>query len=114
MLQNISTIREKSEVKDEDLDPYWTLVLYYNSLRAGGGQSSLRKNIPQMIRLFAQHSDSKPRELYSEKELTSRKTGEVSIAKEHLEFDLSSGKNVVDVVSTSNMFQVGIDMVDWD
>ena len=69
LLQNISTIREKSEVKDEDLDPYWTLVLYYNSLRElGGGQSSLRKNIPQMIGLFANHSGSKPRELYSEKE----------------------------------------------
>jgi len=112
LLQNISTLRQKTQVSDEHLDPYWSLVLYYNSLRElGGGQSSLRKNIPQMIRLFAGQSGSEARVLSSEKELTSRRTGEeLTQAKEHLDFTLQSGKDVVDVVSTSNMFQVGIDI----
>ena len=66
-----------------------------------------------MIRLFAQQSGVEAREIREDVELTSRKTGEqLREAKEKLEFILGNPEQnpVVDVVSTSNMFQVGIDI----
>ena len=87
-------------------------MLYYNSLRElGGGQSDLRKNIPQSIQLISNITDTDSRNLALDIELTSRKTAEqLREAKKAMEYSLGKDDKIVDVVSTSNMFQVGIDI----
>jgi len=108
LLQSGQAIRKK--FGDEISDPYWTLVAYYNSLRELGGlQSSLSSRIKN--EWIPEYSDLEgDRELEHTKELTSRVTQSRLVeAKKSLERSLSDG-STVDLVATSNMFQVGIDI----
>ena len=91
-------------------DPYWTLVSYYNSLRELGGlQSSISNRISkEWIPEYA--GTESLRVIENIKELTSRVTqARLVEAKKSLENSLMDD-STVDVVATSNMFQVGIDI----
>ena len=99
---------------DKLADPYWTLVCYYNSLRElGGMQSSLAHRIKrEWIPLFSggQESREGARKLGEIVELTSRVPQDLLVSsKMKMENDLDSGSSV-DVVVTSKMFEVGIDI----
>jgi hypothetical protein len=114
LLQSVQNLRSAG-VPDEVLDPYWTLVMYYNSLRElGGGQSSLRENIPRWMDQYSVSSNSELRNLAEggDVELTSRKSAsELALSRQRLNIELGTDPQyVVDVLSTSNMFQVGVDI----
>jgi hypothetical protein len=117
ILQAVNNMRKSgdgSNKLDKILDPYWTLVMYYNSLRElGGGQSSLRQNIPRWMSQYATGSSQSQRDLAEggDVELTSRKSAkELSVARQRLDIELGVQPQCVDVLSTSNMFQVGVDI----
>jgi len=114
LLQSVNNLRAIG-VEDKILDPYWTMVMYYNSLRElGGGQSSLRENIPRWMSQYATSSNSELRNLAEggDVELTSRKSAaELALSRHRLNIELGTDPQyVVDVLSTSSMFQVGVDI----
>ena len=87
------------------------MVGYFNSLRElGGAQTALPDRVArQFMPKFAQQGGlENPRQLHTIKELTSRKSSsELKAVKDSLE---RLPEEVVDVVVTTNMFQVGIDI----
>jgi hypothetical protein len=110
----LQSVQELTKKFDESVvDKYWTLVSYYNSLRElGGAQSSLSGRIKsEFIPLFSTDPDFS-REISNVKELTSRVSQDTLINTKNslsMPLDLSS-EEAVDVVVTSNLFQVGIDI----
>ena len=88
LLQTVQNLKENGAENDV-IDPYWTLVMYYNSLRElGGGQSALRENIPRWMRQYGEATQPNIRNLAEggDVELTSRKSAAelaISTAFEH-------------------------------
>ena len=77
LLQRVGELQQAFPDMSNDLvDPYHTLVAYFNSLRElGGAQASLPGRIAaELIPRFADESGYQPRELMERKELTSRRT----------------------------------------
>ena len=110
ILQCVGSVRSSGTTEDSVIDPYWTLVMYFNSLRElGGGQSSLSQNIPRWMENYS--GEEGRRELSESIELTSRRSAsELTQYRSDLNNRLGPDADVVDVLSTSNMFQVGIDI----
>lgn len=111
LLQRVHEIKYNNPDKLEIIDPYWTLVAYFNSLRElGSAQSSLSSRIPEFTERYSQTGESSQRELINTPELTSRRT-----ASELKDQKAALNKRIdelgsVDTVVTTNMFQVGIDI----
>ena len=85
--------------------------MYYNSLRElGGGMTALQQNVPRWMLQYG--GELGKREFNAQPiELTSRRSSsELSEYRGRLNHTLASGRPVVDVLHTSNMFQVGIDI----
>ena len=95
----------------EGIDPYWTLICYYNSLRElGGAQSAIANRV--QTEWMPEYADERERtrQLGESKELNSRvEQNELVLTKKQLEFPIGD-EGVLDVVQTTNMFQVGIDV----
>jgi ATP-dependent helicase YprA (DUF1998 family) len=96
-------------------DPWWTLMVFFNSLRElGTSLSLLQSDIPdylwaQRTRLGLKKSES--RRLRNFLELTGRlRNDEVPRAMERLEIDTTSSETPVDVCLASNIIEVGIDI----
>ena len=92
------------------MDPCWTLVMYYNSLRElGSGMTAVQQNVP---RWMSRGGEQGLREFNAQPiELTSRRSSaELSEYRGRLNHALGSDLPTVDVLHTSNMFQVGIDI----
>lgn len=118
LLQAAGSIYEKENgVPDtlKNLDPYWTLALYFNSLRElGGAKVMVSDDIPRSIRFYANKLKSSPRPIENQEELTSRvssveipeKLEKLSIT---LETDILQG-TPLDVLLASNMISVGMDI----
>ena len=112
LLQTVQNLKENGAENDV-IDPYWTLVMYYNSLRElGGGQSALRENIPRWMRQYGEATQPNIRNLAEggDGELTSRKVQQNWQFRGSVWTSTGSDPSVVDVLSTSNMFQVGVDI----
>lgn len=111
LLQRVYEIRHNNPDKLEMIDPYWTLVAYFNSLRElGSAQSSLSSRIPEFTERFSQTGISTQRQLNNTPELTSRRTAsELKDQKAALNKEIGE-LGSVDTVVTTNMFQVGIDI----
>ena len=113
LLQRVSEIEHiYPEINPELLDPYYTLVGYFNSLRElGGAQASIPGQIAsELIPRFANKSGFPARELRERKELTSRRTSsELKEVKSAMKRKRGE-PHCVDIVVTTNMFQVGIDI----
>jgi len=109
ILQSVSYLRGLNKYPDKKLDQFWTLVMYYNSLRElGGGQSSLTQNIPRWMKSYSTEEDT--RQIRLVRELTSnRSSTELTQYRSDLNRTLTQGEPI-DVLTTSNMFQVGIDI----
>lgn len=106
-----STVAKNSGVDVAAVDPYWTLVMYYNSLRElGGGMTAVQQNVPRWMSQYG--GEDGMRDFSAQPiELTSRRSSsELSEYRGRLNHSLSSDLPVVDVLHTSNMFQVGIDI----
>lgn len=112
LLQRIHDLRLDPNVDKEIIDPYYTLVSYFNSLRElGGAQASIPGRIAtELMPRFSEDADSVTRVLHEMKELTSRKSiHQLKEVKASLKRPCSENHSV-DTVVTTNMFQVGIDI----
>ena len=102
------------------LDPFWTTVIYFNSLRElGGAHALIQDDVQRSIAFFARLNSDNPRELEGETiELSSRvvsrdlpeylKQLEASLVQD--ERDLFHSDDPRDVVLASNMISVGLDV----
>lgn len=112
-LQRFKQLREENNtVADEIFDPYFTVVGYFNSLRElGGAQNLLPDRVARefISRRFAPLGGVDAREVASIKELTSRKSSQ-DLKNIKASLTRSIDHDPVDVVCTTNMFQVGIDI----
>ena len=111
MLQRISTLSQQG-VSDENLDPYWTPIGYFNSIRElSGAQSSIEDAISQQhIPEFALRQGSEPREINEFSELFSRKKAhDLKVTLTRLR-NSKGQEDCLDICLTTNMFQVGIDV----
>lgn len=98
----------------EERDPWWTLLVFFNSIRELGGALSLfQTDIPSALRgMSMRHGIKDRRFLNNVLELTSRMTNEeVPLALEHLGKKYTLKKNrAVDVCLASSIIEVGIDV----
>ena len=95
-----------------DLDPFWTVVAYYNSLRELGGALRLvEDDVRQRLTLLAVRDGSTPPRLPERHaELTSRiAPRDVSLLLRQMERPLGSA-DVLDVLLCTNMISVGVDI----
>ncbi len=121
ILRCVRSIKEGIEhngVTYETIDPYYTLVSYFNTLRELGGASKMYDDtVPRYIqRLFNnfenQTEDNKYRNQHLEKvELTSRiDSNEIPEILKKLERKLGDGMNAEDLLLCTNMLSVGVDI----
>jgi hypothetical protein len=108
LLQRAEDLRV-SGLPDDRLDPFWTLVGYFNALRELAGALSLYR---QDIREWLKHRASTPRNLdeYHRVELSSRsKSTELPNLLRKLETRLPSA-SAADAVFATSMFGTGVDV----
>ena len=112
-LQRLKQLRvENPHVPDAVFDPYFTLVAYFNSLRElGSAQTMLPDRVAREFigGRYAALSGVDARTIPSIKELTSRKSSQ-ELKQIKASLGRTLGEDPVDVVVTTNMFQVGIDI----
>jgi hypothetical protein len=104
------------KLPEEERDPWWTLVVFFNSLRElGTTLSLLQSDIPDYLKVVRNRigvSFSDIRRIENLRELTSRlRSDEVPKAISALETNYSkSGNPPVDICLTSSIMEVGIDI----
>ncbi len=107
LLQRSSAL--KGQVPDAELDPFWTLVGYFNALRELAGAVSLyRQDIPEWLK----HRDPNPRILdyFRQVELSSRaKSTELPALLKKIETQFPS-PGAQDAVFSTSMFGTGVDV----
>ena len=116
LTQSIKTIKNTS---DTEVDPYWTLVCYYNSLRELGRSATLLgDDIRSYLFKLQQrqnraHDKSKKRNTpFKILELTSRKVTDIGKTLEELEkkYDSKNERFSYDICLSTNMISVGVDV----
>lgn len=112
-----SLLQTPVSMSAEDQDPWWTLMVFFNSLRELGTTLSLfQSDIQDYLRVLGNRAGRQPsalRRLRDIKELTGRlRSSEVPKAISNLEISCTSasGKPAVDVCLASNIIEVGIDI----
>lgn len=120
ILQSTSAIHERGLVKDEEIDPYWTCVSYFNSLRElGGAYVLMQDDVPRQMQFLAGRLNTQLRELQSlPVELSSRRSSRelpqllhelgstlMQYAADPFEYEMPK-----DTVLASNMISVGVDV----
>ena len=113
-------LRSGGKVADNPVDPYMTLLSYFNSLRElGGSRRIVEDEIKSRLELFWKRRRLEPEDKlfatryiqHSPIELTSRVgTDDVASAKGRLAADFA-GDGRVDVALATNMISVGLDIV---
>jgi Helicase conserved C-terminal domain len=102
-----------ARVPEKERDPWWTLLVFYNSLRElGSGLTLFGADIPERLRDLQKrwHPGEKRRFLNEVLELTGRlSNSDVPRALESLEKALGS-KGAVDACLASNIIEVGVDV----
>ncbi|GJL75949.1 helicase-related protein [Nitrosomonas sp.] len=102
----------------EEIDPYWTNMIYFNSVRELGHACTLvRGDIPEYlnvisnIRLNLPHGDERRRYIRQDKELTSRiSSDQVTEILNELFKTHHKDENAIDICLATNMIQVGLDV----
>ncbi|WP_428119290.1 helicase-related protein [Candidatus Poriferisodalis sp.] len=99
----------------DERDPYWTLMVFFNSLRElGTSLSLLQSDIPDYMKVIRNRRGSSwddVRRLNRELELTGRlRNDEVPTVMEALETPYADGRGSVDICLASNIIEVGIDI----
>ena len=114
LLQRTFELREGAADPD-DLDPYLTLIGYFNSVRELGGairlvEDDVKSNIDKIISLLPSHNQGSGRDIAGPVELTGRVKGqEIREIRKRLEMNSESGQSI-DVLLATNMISVGIDV----
>jgi hypothetical protein len=103
------------ELSRDEQDPWWTLAVFFNSLRElGTSLSLLQSDIPDYLKVLRNRLGLAPqdvRRLWNVLELTSRlRNDEIPKAMEDLEITTSGGGRPVDICLASNIIEVGIDI----
>lgn len=103
------------DIPEAQRDPYWTLMVFFNSLRElGTSLSLLQSDIPDYMKVIRNRRGASwddVRRLARELELTGRlQNDEVPAAMEALEVPYGAGREPVDVCLASNIIEVGIDI----
>lgn len=101
--------------EDKAKDPWWSLMLFFNSLRELGTTLSLfQSDIPDYLKILCNRYGIAPlnrRKLYNIMELTGRlRSDEVPVAISKLEVLKEHGAYPVDACLASNIIEVGIDI----
>lgn len=116
LLQSAASLVEKRGIPDSAIDPYWTCVAYFNSLRElGGAWVLMQDDVPRQMQFLASRLAATLRELECEpEELSSRiSSRELPQVLQSLEvvFDRSAVfAQPKDTVLASNMISVGVDV----
>lgn len=100
--------RTGSELKE--LDPYWTLTSYFNSLKElGAAVRLIEDDVPERLEVLAARPDL-ARTLELVRELNSRRDAtEIPSILAEMEQELTSGK-ALDILLATNMISVGVDV----
>ncbi|MDR7316058.1 DISARM system helicase DrmA [Brevibacillus nitrificans] len=106
----LQTVHEMKQEQNELVDPYWTLVGYFNSLRELGGTVRLiEDDIDDRIRYLSDKNTGR-RYINNTEELTSRiPASDIPKILTKLEQPVN-GKYPVDVLLATNMISVGVDI----
>jgi hypothetical protein len=113
LLQEVQQLKESAHAIKE-IDPYWTIVGYFNSKRELGGtirllEDDVVRRIDDIVTLIDEHRNFQKREIKKE-ELTSRKgSSEVANILAALENPVNSPDSI-DVLLATNMISVGMDV----
>ncbi|HJW55298.1 MAG TPA: helicase-related protein [Burkholderiaceae bacterium] len=118
LLQSAAAIRASGTVEDSDIDPYWTCVAYFNSLRElGGAHVLLQDDVPRQMQFLATRLNTPVRNLeHRPEELSSRVSSrDLPAVLQSLEAGLQGGGDLFgdsprDAVLASNMISVGVDV----
>ena len=112
-----SLLQTPVSMSPEERDPWWTLMVFFNSLRELGTTLSLfQSDIQDYLRVLRNRTGKKPSEMRRwriPQELTGRlRSSEVPRAISSLEVSCTSstGKTAIDVCLASNIIEVGIDI----
>jgi hypothetical protein len=96
---------------DENRDPYWTLVGYFNSLRVlGGARMQVQDDVEDRLKQISAESGVAPRNVDQVIELTSRESSADIPAHLRQMSVCFPGKDALDVVLATNMISVGVDV----
>jgi hypothetical protein len=98
---------------EDERDPWWTLLLFFNSLRELGTTVSLfQSDIPSYIKAVRNRTGASAVRRFSRlKELTGRlPSDEIPKAIEALQIEYGTGNKPIDVCLASNIIEVGIDI----
>ena len=97
---------------DEERDPYWTLVAYFNSLRElGGAVVLMQDDVVKTLTDFASRRSEAPRNPEALIELTSRvQSSQIPELLDLLLKKVSTSSECVDITLASNMISVGVDI----
>lgn len=108
MLQSIWELKQK-EYSEDDCDPFWTLVGYFNAIRELAGALTLyRQDIPERLKHNAEVMEVEARDLGEEIELSSRRDStELPGLLTSLSQSLPDAK---DIVLSTSMFGTGVDI----
>lgn len=109
-----SLLQAPAEMNEHERDPWWTLLIFFNSLRELGTTATLlQSDIPNHLKVIKNRENidyKELRRLYKIKELTSRlSSDEVASAISELKTEIGSG-TVTDVCLASNIIEVGVDI----
>lgn len=99
-------------LSDNERDPYWTLVAYFNSLRElGGALVLMQDDVPASMEEYSKrHNNEDIREIYEITELTSRiDSSKIPEILSELENKYNSDE-AHDILLASNMISVGVDI----
>lgn len=118
LLQGAEGIRASGAAKEGDIDPYWTCVSYFNSLRElGGAYVLMQDDVPRQMQFLATRMGIPPRLLEMQPEelssrVASRQLPQVLLG---LEAPLAVNEDPYaekpkDTVLASNMISVGVDV----
>ena len=111
VLQSASVISESST--PEFVDPWWTIISYFNSKKEmAAAHNMLGDQVGTTLDLYASMRKENPRDykLNLDELHGGRKPSELKQAMAHLEIPFGGSEEPLDVLQTTNMFQVGIDI----
>ncbi len=114
--RSLKTNQEENGFTDSDIDPYHTLVSYFNSIRElGGADKMYDDSVPGYIkRIYNNYDKDTKKESFQsafKEELTSRvDSGNIPKILQSLDVKLGSNQKPVDLLLSTNMLSVGVDI----
>jgi hypothetical protein len=114
-----SILQSTTEIGEQERDPYWTLLTFYNTLRElGGGLTLTQTDIPQYSKSMSMRKGTPKSVRYINNvlELTSRKQShEISKTIDDLKLNYNPNKRknedaTIDLCLASNIIEVGVDI----